>query len=461
MKATVFGAGNIGRGLVGAVLADSGYDLTYVDADSALVALLSDASYFELVTQENRRRIPIEAAIDASDLDAVIASVARSELVATAVGEPILRVVAPAIGAGLESSLANTVNVLACENIHPNSTLLGDHIAAATSDEVTRGVGFPNVVVDRIVPGAGGTIDVNVETEFDFVVDGTAWVGSRPETASITFADDIEAYELRKLWLVNGIHAITAWMGIAAGHEYIHQAIVDPKIRGDVAAAAEAAARALADLTDEFELEALQTYAATVLGRFANAELADPTVRVARNPLAKLGPGERILGPAVAAEARSLDIGGFAAGIAAALRLEDQAVVGLEELKEEIKETGWEQFLVGHGGVPEKGAIVEAVRAQLEAVSERRDTSVISEEIVIANPSGLHARPAAEIVEQAKTVNATVQIKKGEKTANAASIMSVLALGANTGDTVTVIAEGEDAEAAVSAMLAIMNATEH
>lgn len=80
----------------------------------------------------------------------------------------------------------------------------------------------------------------------------------------------------------------------------------------------------------------------------------------------------------------------------------------------------------------------------------------MEQEIIITNPQGLHARPAAALVEQMKSFDATVRVEVGNKSANAASIMSVLALGATTGDTAKVIAEGRDAEAALDAVNKIL-----
>lgn len=86
---------------------------------------------------------------------------------------------------------------------------------------------------------------------------------------------------------------------------------------------------------------------------------------------------------------------------------------------------------------------------------------MITEEIVITNPAGLHARPAAEIVEAAKSSPAEIRIHKGDKAANAKSIMSVLALGANTGDTVQLTVEGEGADDIAAALRRIMQSEEH
>ncbi|MDE0318919.1 MAG: HPr family phosphocarrier protein [Acidimicrobiales bacterium] len=81
-------------------------------------------------------------------------------------------------------------------------------------------------------------------------------------------------------------------------------------------------------------------------------------------------------------------------------------------------------------------------------------------EVVITNPHGLHARPAAVMVEKLKAFDAEVRIEAGQKTANAVSIMSVLALGAGPGDTARVHSEGPQAEAALEAVVAILTEEE-
>ena len=81
-------------------------------------------------------------------------------------------------------------------------------------------------------------------------------------------------------------------------------------------------------------------------------------------------------------------------------------------------------------------------------------------EIIITNPQGLHARPASALVEQMKSFDAKVSVEVGAKTANAASIMSVLALGAGHGDTARVHSQGPQAEAALETVVAILTEEE-
>jgi phosphocarrier protein FPr len=71
-------------------------------------------------------------------------------------------------------------------------------------------------------------------------------------------------------------------------------------------------------------------------------------------------------------------------------------------------------------------------------------------EIVIHNPTGLHARPAKVLVRLAKQFQADIKIQNGEKVANAKSMVSVLTLGASSGTNVTVMADGEDEDVALA-----------
>lgn len=80
----------------------------------------------------------------------------------------------------------------------------------------------------------------------------------------------------------------------------------------------------------------------------------------------------------------------------------------------------------------------------------------LTRQVTITNSQGLHARPAAELVEAMKAFDAELTIAVGEKTADSRSIMSVLALGATSGSEATVEADGDEAEAAVSAAIAIL-----
>ena len=77
---------------------------------------------------------------------------------------------------------------------------------------------------------------------------------------------------------------------------------------------------------------------------------------------------------------------------------------------------------------------------------------MISRDFTISNKLGLHARPSAQLTQAASRFQAEIHISRGSRRVNAKSIMGVMMLAAGQGSTVTVEAEGEDAEQAVQAI---------
>ena len=80
----------------------------------------------------------------------------------------------------------------------------------------------------------------------------------------------------------------------------------------------------------------------------------------------------------------------------------------------------------------------------------------ITETMTIKNKLGLHARAAALLVQEASKYTAKIELETAEMKVNGKSIMGVMMLAAAYGTEVTVIAEGEDAEAAVSGIKALI-----
>lgn len=78
--------------------------------------------------------------------------------------------------------------------------------------------------------------------------------------------------------------------------------------------------------------------------------------------------------------------------------------------------------------------------------------------VQVVNEAGIHARPAAEIVKTAAKFKAEVTIARDDLEVNAKSIMGVMMLAAECGSTVILKAEGDDAEAALDAIAAVIAA---
>jgi phosphotransferase system HPr (HPr) family protein len=77
-------------------------------------------------------------------------------------------------------------------------------------------------------------------------------------------------------------------------------------------------------------------------------------------------------------------------------------------------------------------------------------------EVTLPAAVDLHARPAAQVVRAATGFTATVHLHAGDRSADAKSLLAVLALGARGGTTLRLRAEGADADAAVEALAAVV-----
>jgi mannitol-1-phosphate 5-dehydrogenase len=163
MLAVHFGAGNIGRGFIGQLLHESGYDIVFVDVrDDVVAALKTEGRYEVILADENESHIPVDrvtALHSARDAEEVTERLAEADLVTTAVGPSILPVIAPAIAQGLLERVrvgGAPVNVIACENmVGASQALRGyvmEHVPEETAEAVEEISGFPNAAVDRIVP---------------------------------------------------------------------------------------------------------------------------------------------------------------------------------------------------------------------------------------------------------------------------------------------------------------------
>lgn len=84
--------------------------------------------------------------------------------------------------------------------------------------------------------------------------------------------------------------------------------------------------------------------------------------------------------------------------------------------------------------------------------TRKRGTKMKSFTHTIIDSLGIHARPAGQIVTEAKKFSSAIMIDTGEKKASATKLMAVMALGVKCGQSVTVTAEGEDEDAAIASM---------
>ncbi|MGN6743406.1 MAG: mannitol-1-phosphate 5-dehydrogenase [Amnibacterium sp.] len=315
MKAVHFGAGNIGRGFVGQLLHESGYEVVFADVADALIDALRAADSYTVheIGDHGRSHVVTDfrAVNSRTEEGALVEEIASADVVTTAVGPRVLPFVAPVIARGIQRRIESgddvaepgRLAVFACENAITATDGLEALVRAALPEAIADALDahavFANTAIDRIVPAQdpGAGLDVTLEPFFEWVIDRTPFDGEPPAIAGVHWVDDLAPFIERKLFTVNTAHATAAYHGFRRGVHSITEAMTDPGIRAEVEAAI-AETRSL--LVAKFGLDETEqrAYGEKILGRLSNPELPDTVERVGRGPLRKLSRNERFIGPA-------------------------------------------------------------------------------------------------------------------------------------------------------------------
>ncbi|GAT74904.1 mannitol-1-phosphate/altronate dehydrogenase [Microbacterium sp. HM58-2] len=379
MKAVHFGAGNIGRGFVGLLLHQGGYEVVFSDVADALVDALRAADAYTVHEAgpggTDNLVTGFRAVNSRTDPDAAAEEVATADVVTTAVGPTVLRFVAPTIVAGLarRSPDARPLQVMACENAIGATDLLREEIRAAAgadADELLSRAVFANTAVDRIVPAQpdGSGVDVTVEPYFEWAIESGPFGAEPPRIPGAHFVGDLAPYIERKLFTVNTGHAATAYFGARAGIERISDALADPDIAARVSAALEETSAVLV-AEHGLDPEELAAYRATILDRFRNPALVDTVQRVGRQPLRKISRHERFIGPAAMAAERGLPTRALVDAVAAALEFDDPADEQSTQMQTLLRAESAEVFTSRATGLDPEHPLFPAIR---EAVAARQ-----------------------------------------------------------------------------------------
>jgi mannitol-1-phosphate 5-dehydrogenase len=367
-QAIIFGAGNIGRGFMGQLFSESGYRVTFADIDRPLLdALNARGSYtIRLVTNERTEAVQVGpvAALHSADVERVAEVVAQAEIGATAVGAGILARVAPVVARGLarRAEIGNTAafNLILCENLHGAAAIFRgmvlSHLPESLHPFVAARVGFVDTVIARMVPPLTPELRAEdpslilVEPYKELPVDREAFVGPIPDIIGMIPYAPFVFFTERKLYIHNAGHATLGYLGFLRGYEYGYEALADDEIYFQARGAMEESALAL---TRKYHPPqgALLANIDDMLYRFGNRALGDTILRLGRDPLRKLAPGDRLVGAAVNCVAQNVTPAHLVTGLAAGLRFAHPADPGALELQAKIARDGVEQTLTEVSGI--------------------------------------------------------------------------------------------------------------
>ena len=354
MKAVMYGGGNIGRGFIGALLSNSGYEVAFVDVvDDVINTLNREHTYpVRIIKGDVHEDIDVKnvSAVDGKDPVAVAEAIAGADIMATAVGVNVLKFIIPNIVAGLRLRKERNLppfNIIICENLmDANKVIEGMIKEKLTEEEITwfdANIGLVEASIGRMVPVQteemkdGNPLRVCVETYGYLPVDKEAFKGEIPDIKNMVPFAPFDYFIKRKLYIHNMGHATCAYLGDLLGLEYIYEAIDNDEVYIIVKGAMEESARVLSKKYG-VPLEDIMLHISDLLVRFTNAALRDTCDRVGREPARKLAPEDRLIGSSSLALEMGVTPAYIAIGAAAGLfrymnEAEDKTITAGEVLE--------------------------------------------------------------------------------------------------------------------------------
>ncbi len=361
-----FGAGNIGRGFLGQLYFESNLATVFVDVDTDMVdALNARGSYLLRIVGTKTEDILIRnvRAVHGGSQNEVVEALSHCLIASTAVGANALKHIAPVIAAGVVRRMeidAPPLNIIICENLagageHLRSLVCG-HLTSEQVHYLSVNVGFVQAVVSRMVPiptaeqRAADLLEVRAEAYKRLPVDAAVVVGELPKIVGFEPVAHFAAHEARKLYTHNCAHAALGYLGFEYGIEYGYDALTDARVRPVLESALSECGQAL---VRKYGFEDQAAHVAQLLERFENKDLGDTCFRLARDPIRKLAPQDRLVGAARLCESQGSKTAPLARVIASALRFSSSADPSSLQLQTRIAADGLEAVLADVCGIAE------------------------------------------------------------------------------------------------------------
>lgn len=375
-KAVHFGAGNIGRGFIGEILFENGFEIAFVDVNEAIINALNERGSYEIeIAEEGQRHIAVSGVRGINNRlhpEAVVEAIAEADLVTTAIGPNILPFIASLVAQGIEARQAAgnlaPLDVLACENMIGGSEFLYEevkkHLSEAGLTFAQEHIGFPNAAVDRIVPAQSheDPLFVVVEPFNEWVVETRGMKNPDLILDKVHYEAELEPFIERKLFSVNSGHATSAYTGAYYGAQTILEALQNVTVKNNVEAVL-AEIRSLLIAKWGFDEQALVDYHKVIISRFENPFIVDDVARVARTPIRKLGYDERFIRPIRELKERGLSYQYLLQTVAYVFSYQDETDEQSVQLQALLAEKSLEEVVKEVTGLTDQDLIAEIVSA--------------------------------------------------------------------------------------------------
>ena len=302
----MYGGGNIGRGFIGKVFSDSGYEVCFLDIMQPLIDEMNRRGGYTVRIVSNAETVeaPVKnvRAVNSSTEQA-LEEIATCDIMATAVGVNVLPKIAPVIAEGVKKRMRESgkpLDIILCENQLEADVLMRGWINERLNDEerawAEQNLGLVEASIGRMVPPltpeekAKDSLLICVEPYCQLPVDKAAFKGEIPDLVGLVPYTPFGFYIKRKLFLHNMGHAMVAYFAYQQGIEYIWQAVEHKEVYDLARKAMKGSGEALIREYGEEMRANVEENIDDLLFRFGNKALKDTRGPRRRRPGAQAAP---------------------------------------------------------------------------------------------------------------------------------------------------------------------------
>ncbi|MCL1944604.1 MAG: hypothetical protein FWF56_02195 [Firmicutes bacterium] len=311
MLAVHFGIKDKGRGLVGQVLNNSGFDICFVDTDKSMIDEINKKqSYNIFFADDANTQIRIDGVaginINGSVLD-LKKIIKDADLISTTLSIGTLKKIAPLLAQSINYRLQHTkipLNIVVCEDNPKTASVLKDsilpHIERDLLPLVEQNIGFVNATLDRIIPEQNNEdmLSIKVEPYWEWVVQDSNIVGAKPELKGAIYVPELLPYIERKIFSIKTMGTALAYAGNYFGFTTVKQCIANKDIQELIKGLTNETGEYLVS-KHKFDRAEHLKYQQSVVDRLSNPYIDTHIWRICNKPISHLGVNERFVKPAL------------------------------------------------------------------------------------------------------------------------------------------------------------------
>ncbi|HIS02368.1 MAG TPA: C-GCAxxG-C-C family protein [Candidatus Pullichristensenella avicola] len=387
-KAVIWGTGRIGRGFAADVFRQANYDLIFWDSDQSLLRRMREKGQYSILKlgaeQGDAATIISDYAVYTQDqVEAFDRAAAAADVIAICVFPKVFPDVAAHLAEILRRRQKETdapIDVVILANM-PRSGEAFAECLRANMDKTLREYADKSVGVDEaIVIRMAVTATPEMLEKDDLVVatngypklyiDAETFKGERPACDGIEWISNCKAWEQRKLYTYNMVHAVFAYMGPHRGCRTVCDCMEDEVLREIADNALGEVGEALC-LAFGFSPEQVDSWNEDCKKNMQNAYLNDQLTRVGMDPVRKLKAGDRLAGAALLCKQMGVMPYWLTKAIAYALLYRNPADAASKTVVDRVSEVGAKRAAVEFCGFEKEPELAQLVSDRyMEAVDD-------------------------------------------------------------------------------------------